>query len=70
VRAKSDVVKLFLAGRISQTPALMNRAARADVAQYGRGSQVGSGRQGTADSSCYVRVGRGRCCAGSQTHSS
>jgi hypothetical protein len=55
LRRKPDTVKLALAGREPQTQAVMCKPAGADVTQEARGSQVGSGSQGTAGQTVISR---------------
>jgi hypothetical protein len=60
LRRKPDAVKLALEGRVPQAQAVISRPAAADVVQEARYSQVGSGRQGTADVGTHMPAGRGR----------
>jgi hypothetical protein len=70
LRRKPDAVKVALAGRESQTQAVIRRPAAADVAQEPRRSQVGSGREGRADAGSHEHNGRGTRCAGNETQTS
>jgi hypothetical protein len=58
MRRKPDAVTLFLAGREPQTRAVMSGLAGAVIAQETRCSQVGSDRQGNADTGIYAPAGR------------
>jgi hypothetical protein len=51
---------LALAGRDPQTQSVISMPAAADVAQEAKQSEVGSGRQGSADSVSHVPACRGR----------